>query len=435
MSPKPQPDKRRIAREILERLRAGKPLSDLDEFGAFRDMLGADALSLLKSTVSGYSAKGPLSGSVVIWLYAPYGGGKTETLFRFQESLVCDLDESPEKRTAIVALDLKGTPEAGSRRGLQAAVFRNAAISSTSPFAADIADAIERASRARPSEELSKQVAGLGLDLALSFLNVSVPGLGLASDRLIDRIIRWRKLRPRAIRKVLRARGVPIGTATNLMVDWIRYAADPSAKRWEVLDTRIERLASREELWSALEALLVKAKYASVVFLVDEARVLEKNRALAGGFENLWCEPFGSEDKDRLNLCFIFGSALPMRTFADEREYGGFARRFTGRDIVPAREFELSGPRVAANSGQDDDLSSAKKLLERLALFVPAGEIPQMPPDREEGLRRILSPLSDEGALRWCDFWRAVLAPGLSHMAAGPLGGDPGRPVEAPAPN
>lgn len=403
---KPRNDVEKNALEVLSRLCQGKELGELDEFG-IRRPIEANTINRLLGAIEGFKKQGyAVSMGLNLWLYAPWGGGKTETLNRLESKLLYDLEQSPKTKVLVIRLNLKNSGEIASKSGFISEVFKKATRTSSSPFLNETNE------YARKIQEQSKIIEGvadnlisLGLDIGMALLNISIPGLGFGA-RLVRPLIARAHLSKSSLRKRLERRKI-IGDDQRLLVDWLRFILLPSSETWEVFKKTYEDLANDNRLWSTLRSLLSASGYTTVVFLVDESHKLDTLRVLTEAFESLWDDPQSDNQKGVLNLCFVFASTTHMENFRDESKYGGFVRRFTGSLSNPAEEFILSQPVIHTAASSSDDLEKALWSIEQLSANLPSG-IYSCPTDaQKQELREMLSGIPVD-KITWHALWSAV---------------------------
>ncbi len=408
----PLPPKSRRERDIvdiLNRLEGGLPLGNLDAFGIIRQD-PSNLLPLVKSLVNRSREEGCTSQRATVWVVAPRGGGKTETLGLLERELLVEDHMGNDRKSIAVSVDLKRFRQATTGPGLQAEIFMNATATSSSQFKQRIDELAAHLVEDTKSDAVRENMIALGLDVALSLVKVSAPGLSLLGTGIFSYIWRSFRLRDGNIQKLLRARGVVSPDAVSLLIKWIRYSVQPSRENWQKLEEVFDPLAERDSLFPILCETLQATGYTTITLLIDEADHLVGARQLTQAFERLWDPPKESDTYQyQINIIFVLAGTHKIDLLDDEEHYGGFTRRFLGTRAVRSRQCRLRPPTVESTLNNFDDcghaINKVRELIQRLVGF----DAPTFSPEQELKLRERLIALADSEELSWHALWAAVI--------------------------
>lgn len=396
------------ALKILSNLRAGRSLGVSDKFGVVKPIF-ISAQVHINHLVMLSRTEGCKSSVSSTWIVAPWGGGKTEALSAIEKDLISERHQNGLGKSLVIPLNLLEDLEDGSAASsLQQAIFWKATLTSTSGIKKEIDGLVDFLIARSPSEQIGRQVIGMGINIIFSMLNISIPGAKPGINWLVTEIIQRIKLSERSIRKVLKKQGITSEDAVHLCTVWVKYCLDPNKEKRLALESKVTSLSQKKHLLFAVFCQLLQLSgYTTLVFLIDEADEVQW-AGLTPAFQLLWESPDGAENiHDDLDKFFVFACTPKTKEdLGNESKFGGFTRRLIGPPTSPYPEFKLKTPVITSrkNSGDDFDyaVNSIKTLVQRLGIEVV------YKPSEEEHLRNILLKESKQNNLTWHGLWAAV---------------------------
>lgn len=400
----PRNARQREVLNLIKRLANGRPLLQDAGYNVLATPRQNELLRF-RETVENYRRQGPIGDRHVLWLTAPRGGGKTETLAKLERSLAQEDYDPRLAKSLVVRVDLKAVQERGA--SVAEEIFFTASLNSTSPFKGYLQDIAQ--SRAKRSQLESKALVGtieLGLDTALAVAGVPAPGAGMVLGRTWQWLVRYYKLHPKRLLAKLAEGGITTPAFLLFFIEWMRFTTAPNERTLRALTDEVKKI-SKSKLFLDFSKLLSIAGYSTMVLLFDEADELPDSPELYRDLERIYNS--GEEAANGLNIIFcLAGSEPKILGLRNEVRYGGFSRRLLGTPESPHPLVTLDPPLVLRDRQSADDFDHAKKVYTELASVLGVGILRFPKTEQEDQLRQELSTKCTAGELTWHGLWAAV---------------------------
>jgi hypothetical protein len=380
----------------LKYLKEGKPIHD--RFDLIRNDAN-EARDRFIQRVLDSTKRGPDNESGSTLLKGDYGGGKTQSLHHLSDLLA----ERKAGRDKILVCNVNLEHDS-SVPGLHLALFQNASAI-TSP---EVNSALRDTSRYLTSEksgpgENTVNIVSNGLEIALDFFGIPVPGAKILAKGGLGWLKRRISRRPGHIKKLVEKLQLGDTDANELMIRWIQYSLSPNEKRWRALDDHVQRLAAQGRLFPMLSLILKASHYGTVVILIDQAEKLVGKVGLTD--ELMKIRDSGSAG---LNLFFVFAGTPNVERLGPSTEHGGFFRRFMDPRQASTIVDTLGKPIIADVPGNDID--RIRNVLEKLKRKYIGLKVPMLDQGRVNRIRKYLKALEEDGPVTWPMLWRSMLS-------------------------
>jgi hypothetical protein len=386
----------------LNLLRQGQPI-DGDKYGLIRNAGGESQEKFCRRVVQ-VTQSGPQAKTYSTWLKGFFGGGKTQVLYQLEEALgECAFGEF---KVLVCKVNLN-QDRSKSVTGFHLAIFESASALSSEHVGSRFGQVARGLVEPNSSPSgTAENVVKVGWDILRTALPFPAPGVGTFATLGLG----WAKLQwdlRRGIKKMVAKLGFKDKRATELMVLWTQYSLSPNEKRWIALDGCVQRLAEERSLFFILTHILKKARYATVVIMIDQAENLAANRLLTDELTNIYDRVSSRADRDPyadLNLFFVFATTIILE-LRSTTEHGGFVRRFLDPDQCESIEVDLVTPIIDCSSGNDIDRIQ-KALIELNKKFAGL-PIPDL---TDERVRKVRRDLAKKRPVTWSTLWKSMLS-------------------------
>lgn len=382
-------------RKLINGLKDGTPMGDLDTFGLKRE-LGGDVGNAFRDAVINSTREGAQNTGHITSFTATYGGGKSETLASFEQILGAATFQN-ENKLVLVRLDLNAQVN-WTRAGIPVSIFKSVAPLNQTVEADNTREALLKSNF---TDHQRERIGAIGLDIL-----AGMSGIPFFASSIVGPPIRWisgkTQLREAALVKRIRKNGIDSDDTARLLALWARYSILAGQAQWDELDRFIQLLAERDRLFYCLCEALVAFDYVTIVLLVDQAEK-KHEEGLHQSFVNL-------KDQGRttgINMFFVLAQ-VPIERNSERSAY---SRRF--EDGMESLRLQGGLNRPNLSGGPDDDLIRVRPQLARIAALNQEFDWLRFEDNVLETTRAKLNQLEHQGERRqaeWSDFWQTLLS-------------------------
>lgn len=339
-------------RKLLEALGSGQPVGGEEASNLFNPTYSLTIAPILRE-IDDAIGHGLSKKRKVFWVKGRPGNGKTQTLRRLTHKLQ---NLTGTSKFAYVFIDLDKNPAARKGETLVPTIVRTTLSSS---IIEDVKTVRTRIIEGNPTPESAEETLAFSIDLIADL--AGIPAFSLFLGFGIKRILSWFRTREGFIKNILAQTWGSNPELLELLTIWLRYIIQPDRERDEEFNTLLRRLASQGDLFGLYAFVLEKAKYPTLILILDELDLVTID-----SLKPLWDPPDPTSDKLQHEINIIMILSAQEDVVESVRKDEALERRFLRTE---SGKVELNGPKV--NKDGRDDLDHVLGVVTKLLAESP----------------------------------------------------------------